>query len=92
MAPPGLDDWVILQRGSPSTLLTIQNKFDTKFARNLSLEIYRKLYLADDGERILKDLVAELGETGNQQMESIVFEVMDLWSQRPVSIKPVTRS
>jgi hypothetical protein len=37
------------------------------------------------GERTLKDLVAELGEAGEQKMKSIVFETIDLWSHQSPS-------
>jgi carbamoyltransferase len=72
--------------GTHSTSLYIQNTFDPKFKIGLSPEIYRILCLAD-GERKLKDIMVELGETDDRRIQAAVFELIELWAQRQVMLK-----
>jgi carbamoyltransferase len=77
--------------GLPADFLFIQNTFDSRFQRSLSPEMYRILYLAD-GKRTLRDLLFELGETGDGKVQGIVSELIDIWVQRVVILRPATES
>jgi carbamoyltransferase len=73
--------------GLHSTSRSIQNTYDPDFQGNISPEIYSVLYLAD-GERRLKDIMDELGETDERKVQAIVTELIDMWGQRHITLKP----
>src|SRR5262245_59113136 len=73
--------------GTHSTFLSIRNTFDSEFQIGLSPEIHRILCLAD-GERRLKDIMAELGETDDRKIEAVVLELMAMWAKRLVTLRP----
>ncbi len=72
--------------GTHSTFLYIQNTFDSQFKISLSPEIYRILWLAD-GKKNLKDIMVELGETDDQKIQAVVFELIEMWAKRHIILR-----
>jgi carbamoyltransferase len=73
--------------GLHSTFYFIQNTIDSKFQQSISPEVYRVLCLAD-GELRLKNIMAELGETGDRKVEAVILELVDIWVQRHIILRP----
>jgi hypothetical protein len=73
--------------GLPADFLYIQNTVDSQFQRSLSPDMYRILCLAD-GKRALKDILFELGEPDDRKVEEVASELIDIWAQRIVILRP----
>lgn len=73
--------------GSYATSSFLRNTYDEQFQHGLSSEIYRILSLAD-GERSLKNIIDELGETDERRIQEVVLELIDIWAQRFVILRP----
>jgi carbamoyltransferase len=77
--------------GTHSTQRFIQNTIDPQFQQSISPEVYSVLYSAD-GERRLKDIMAELGEADDRKVQAVILEVIDIWAQRHIVLRPVAES
>jgi len=77
--------------GSHSTFRSIQNTVGSDFQRSISPEVYRVLCLAD-GEKRLKDIMIELGETCDQKVQAVILEIIDIWIQRHIILRPTAES
>jgi carbamoyltransferase len=75
------------QNGEASIALTIRNTIDDRFLRALSAQMYGILYHSD-GVKTLKDIMTKMGETDDQQIQTAVDKLMNLWAQRLVILRP----
>ncbi|GAB1539906.1 carbamoyltransferase [Scytonema sp. NUACC21] len=73
--------------GKFSNFFYIGNNYDTKFQVGVSAEVFRILTLANS-ERTLGNLLQENGETEEGKAQGIVEELMELWSQRLILLRP----
>ncbi|MCC5666155.1 nodulation protein [Nostoc sp. CHAB 5784] len=73
--------------GKFSNFFYIGNSYNTKFQVGVSAEVFRVLTLANS-ERSVGSLLLENGETEEGKAQGIVEELMELWSQRLILLRP----
>jgi len=81
---------MLAEPASPQTIFEIEGTMSRHFAKpviELSANVYSVLH-ASDGKRTLSELFAETGLDGQSEREETIRQMLDLWTERIITLRP----